>query len=116
MIPLLSIPNSQNQYLNILSFTPALSSPWVSLVAGAPQVVTIPMGAMFVRFGYSLGGANVYVSPDAIIVPSAGSTEFSRAETNPVVREVGTLTAEGLTALNVVSDQDTTVHFHFYSR
>ena len=116
MIPLTIIKNNANDDIGAIVFTTAISSPWVSLLAGVPQAVPIPSGAAFVRFGYDQGGANVYVSPDAITIPTAGSTENSRAETNPIVRFVGELVQEGITDLNVVSSADTTIHCHFYTR
>ena len=110
--PLISLPNRQGDKFNILEFNNNLNSPWIALTNGVPTTATIPPGAKFVRFAYDLGGANVYVSPDTITLPAP--TEFSRAETNPVIRGIGNLINEGITTLNLLSDADTTVHLYFY--
>jgi len=115
MIPFLIRTNSQGEDVGAIQFTPGVSSPWISLLAGAAQAVAIPSGAKFVRFAYDVGSSNVYVSPDAITIPTAGSTELSRAETNPLVRFIGELVDKGITTLNLVSSGDTTVHLYFYS-
>lgn len=115
MIPLITKVNSKNQDFGALVFCEALASPWVSLIGLTPQVIPIPKGAKYVRFAYDIGIANVYVSPDNITIPSGGSTELSRAEINPLQRYIGDLANEGITALNIVSSSDTTVHIYFYS-
>lgn len=114
-IPLILIPNSQNEQIGAIQYSTPLSSPWVSLLSGAAQAITIPEGSRFVRFAYDQGLANVYSSPDAITIPTAGSTEFSRAETNALVRFIGDLPAQSITALNLISDAPTTVHLYFYN-
>ena len=112
-IPFISIPNSQGQFLNIIRYNTAESSPWVSLVADTPNTVTIPPGADMVRFAQDFG-VNVYSSPDAIVIPTAGATIFSRTETNAVLRDLTDLIKEGITALNLLTTADTTVQCHFY--
>ena len=119
MIPFSTLLNAQGVDVGAIVFPPALSSPWVSLLADTPDSIAIPSGAIFVRFAYDLTGANVYVAPDdsvPIVIPTAGSTEFSSAETNPSIRVVEELVAKGITTLNIVSDATTTVHIYFYTR
>lgn len=112
-IPLISLENMQGDKFNILEFTDAVDSPWVALISGVPAIVAIPPGVKFVRFAYALGGANVFVSPDVITLPAP--IELSRAETNPVIRALGTLINQGISTLNLLSDADTNVHLYFYS-
>ena len=113
---LLSILNPAGQDFGAITFADALTSPWVHLLANTPQSISIPAGAFFVRFAYDQGAGNVYCSPDSITIPSGGNTEFSRAETNPLVRAIGPLIEEGITTLTLVADANTTVHLYFYPR
>ena len=112
-IPFISIPNSQGDKFNIIAYSTPLSSAWVSLLANIPNTVTIPSGMEMVRFAQDFG-VNVYSSPDAITIPTAGATIFSRAESNAVIRDITDLIKEGITVLNLLSTADTSVHCYFY--
>lgn len=112
-IPFLSLSNSDGEKFNIIQYTDITQSVWVSLVANTPNTVTIPDGMEMVRFDQDFG-VNVYSSPAAISIPTAGASVFSSAEGNAVLRDLRPLITAGILALNLLSTEDTTVRCHFY--